>query len=125
MVTPTKTLAKYRCRGCQNEFSFDPTYGKKMHCPRCRGTDCRALSPAVRVFVASKVATERESKKTKYERRSAKLFSQLTQHRQVFLAFMKMLEISQTTKDEVAQVLDKAVAEIEEIRKQKLERYGG
>ena len=116
-------LAKYRCRACRKEFSFDNTLGSAVKCPQCRSLGCIALTPTAMVFADSKVTATRETKIDKYKIRSAGMISRLDQLRQMLLSCAEVLELSKSMKTEIDSVLNKACKEAKQIIDDRLSRH--
>ena len=109
-------LAKYRCRVCRHEFSFNNTGGSPVKCPKCRSIACTALTPTVMVFADSKVVALREMKIDRYKARSLSMLSKLEQFRTMLLSYGEVLELSGKTLKEIDEVLKRAHVEASAIR---------
>jgi Zn finger protein HypA/HybF involved in hydrogenase expression len=113
----------YRCRVCAKDFTFDVSFGNVPACPRCRGDNCEATSPAATVFASSKLRTLREQKRTDYLCRTWKSLSELRAHKEVFRAFFEALDLSPEAKTSVMDSLNKAIDELDVQRKERVKQY--
>lgn len=115
-------LARYLCARCDFFFEFNPTLGKGVRCPVCRGTKCVPKSPAVHVTKKTEV-TGRGIKKLRMMTRTRKLLRQLMETRNLFVTYLRSLGLDEEIAKKVSIAMDEALAEARKESEKKMSRY--
>ena len=117
---------RFRCLDCGRESEL-PTGGPAIVCPQCRSGRMEGIGPVVTAIglgqSGARPLTRAEIKRQRFVHRWHANFETLRRHAEGLKEAMVALEVPEGRRTEVEQLLAALVAEAEQVKEDKIERY--